>query len=97
MRMTLQRYVAGKEDTMRTALRVARLKKGLTQEDVAKAIGVTRAFYGMIETGTRNPTLELAKRIAIFFASDVETLFFDSECHGTMHAEQAATLSVART
>ena len=68
---------------MRTALRIARLSRKLTQEDVAKALGISRSMYSMIEIGLRNPTLAIAQKLALFFATDIETLFFDSHCHET--------------
>ncbi|MFW6009128.1 MAG: helix-turn-helix transcriptional regulator [archaeon] len=60
---------------MRKELKEQRVKRGWTQEDVAKKCNVTRAFYGHIETGKRNPTLKLAFRIAKLFNESVENLF----------------------
>ncbi|TEB13418.1 helix-turn-helix transcriptional regulator [Pelotomaculum propionicicum] len=64
---------------MRQRLIGLREKSGFTQEEVAKKVGVSRSFYGLIETGTRNPTYGLAKKIAEFFEVDVEVLFLDLE------------------
>lgn len=61
---------------MRKKLIVLRKEKGLTQRQVADQLGVTRSFYGMIETGDRNPTLDLARRIAELFGTSVDELFF---------------------
>lgn len=55
-----------------------RKSRGLTQKDVAEKLGITTSFYGMIEVGSRNPTLELAKNIADFFGLDIENIFFDN-------------------
>ena len=38
----------------RTNLRIFRVKNKLSQEQMAKRIGVTRATYSAIEKGTRN-------------------------------------------
>jgi putative transcriptional regulator len=53
----------------------SRKKANLTQQAVADRLGIGRSFYGMIESGARNPTLQPAKRIADLFDSDINTLF----------------------
>lgn len=58
-------------------LKELRIQRSLTQEQVAKALGITTSYYGMIEIGTRNPTLKLAKKIADFFNKPIEEIFFD--------------------
>ena len=37
-------------------LQAARKLKGLTQEDVADKVGVSRTYYAQIERGERNPS-----------------------------------------
>lgn len=49
---------------MRTFLKEARNKKGLTQRDVADAVNINCAAYSNIEIGKRNPSVKLAKKIA---------------------------------
>lgn len=56
-------------------LRQIREAKGLEQKEVAKAINKTQACYSFIESGSRNPTVELAQRIADVLDFDW-TLFF---------------------
>lgn len=51
---------------MRNKLIEKRNKIKLTQADVAKELDITRAFYDHIETGKRNPTLKLAKKLQTF-------------------------------
>lgn len=58
----------------RTELRKVRGKK--RQREVAEAVGITTSYYGMIEKGVRNPSLNLAKRIADFYCEKLEDLFF---------------------
>lgn len=43
-----------------------RTEKGLTQQDLAEAIDVTRATIIALEKGNYNPSLELAFRLANF-------------------------------
>lgn len=45
-------------------LKAARKNAGKSQEQVAKAIGVTQAAYSYYECGYKTPTLPVAKRIA---------------------------------
>lgn len=63
---------------VRSELKRLRTERGLTQSEVAKALGITRQFYGMIESGDRNPTVDLAIAIANLFCASVEDLFADA-------------------
>ena len=56
-------------------LNVFRAEQRMTQEQLAKEIGVTRATIIAIERGDYNPSLELAFRIARFFKTDINTIF----------------------
>ena len=38
-------------------LKAARLKKGMSQQDVADALGIAKSTYSMWETGNREPNL----------------------------------------
>jgi putative transcriptional regulator len=57
------------------SLNVARAEKRITQEQLAKEIGITRATVIAIEGGGYNPSLELAFRIARFFGKDINEIF----------------------
>ena len=41
-----------------------RKEKGLTQEQLAEKIGVSRAVLGVVESGLRAPSKEMAKEVA---------------------------------
>jgi len=56
-------------------LPVFRAETKLTQEQLAKAIGVTRATIVAIEGSGYNPSLELAFRIARYFKTDINHIF----------------------
>jgi len=60
---------------VRRALLEARKSLGLTQAEVARRVGLTRAAYVNIERGTKNPSLETALRIASVLGRSVEELF----------------------
>ena len=66
---------------MKNRLRELREWKGLTQEDLAKALGVTRQTIIAIEKGKYNPSLELAFKMARFFNVKIEDIFiYEGEC-----------------
>lgn len=50
---------------MRHWLKIFREKKGMTQEEVAKLVGISRSAYGHIESGERGVTVTNAKKIAM--------------------------------
>lgn len=55
-----------------------RIKKGLSQLDLARAIGVARQTINMIENDKYNPTLELCINLAKALETDLNNLFWDS-------------------
>lgn len=59
----------------------------LTQEDLAKAIGVTRQTVIAMEKGKYNPSLELAFRIARYFKVSIENVFIYEENDDKMKRE----------
>lgn len=62
----------------RTSLIELRKSKKLHQKDVAKAMGITTSYYGMIELGVRTPNLKLAQNIAEFLGEKIDVIFFVS-------------------
>ena len=60
-------------------MKIARIEKDLSQEQLAVLLGVTRQTIGLIESGSYNPTLKL--RIAICKALDktLDELFWPEE------------------
>lgn len=68
--------------TIANRLPVFRAERRLTQEQLAKEIGVTRATIIAIEGGGYNPSLELAFRLARYFKADINEIFFvEDECN----------------
>ncbi len=60
---------------MRNDVRELRTDKGLRQEDLAKAMRVSRQTINAIETGRYLPSLPLAIALARYFGRPVEELF----------------------
>jgi len=52
-----------------------RSKVGITQEDLAEAVGVTRQTIIAIEKGNYTPSVILALKIAKFFKKPLEEIF----------------------
>ena len=68
---------------MENNLRVLRAIKDITQEDLASALGVTRQTILAIENGKYNPSLDLAFKIAKYFETTIEQVFFYKESGST--------------
>lgn len=51
-----------------------RKKKGRTQEEIAKILGITRPAYTAYETGKRNPDYETLEKIANYYEVSVDYL-----------------------
>ena len=64
---------------MKTKLKVFRAMRDLTQEALAKELGVTRQTVIAIEKGKYNPSLELAFKMARFFDTTIEEIFVFEE------------------
>lgn len=60
-------------------IKVARVEKGWTQQDLADRIGATRQTIGLIEKGEYNPTLKLCIRIARALHRTLDQLFWEEE------------------
>ena len=60
---------------MENSIRSLRKAVGLTQEDLAQALGVTRQTINAIENDKYDPTLGLAMRLARFLNTPVEDIF----------------------
>lgn len=60
---------------MRNDLRERRDEAGLSQADLAEAVGVTRQTINAIERERYDPSLELAFDLADFFECRIEDLF----------------------
>lgn len=51
-----------------------RLRKGLSQAEVAKALGVSSVVFSRYETGTRQPSIDMLIQLADIFGCSVDHL-----------------------
>ena len=60
-------------------MKAARAAVGLSQADLAEAVGVTRQTIGLIEAGGYNPTLNLCVVICKALRVTLNDLFWEDE------------------
>lgn len=72
---------------MKTKLKVYRAMHDLTQEDLAREIGITRQTIIAIEKGKYNPSLELAFKIARYFEVSIEDIFVYDQNLGSIEGK----------
>jgi putative transcriptional regulator len=58
-------------------MKIARMERDMKQEDLAKAVGVTRQTIGLIEAGAYNPTLKLCIAICKALGKTLNDLFWE--------------------
>jgi putative transcriptional regulator len=56
-----------------------RKQRGINQEELAKALEVSRQTIGSLENGRYNPSIRLAFKIARFFGMTIEEIFIYEE------------------
>ena len=64
---------------MTNRIEALRRERGIRQEDLAQALGVSRQTIISLEKAKYNPSLALALRLARYFAMPVEAIFDDSD------------------
>ena len=64
---------------MKNRLEKIRKSKGITQEELANALEVSRQTVGSLENGRYNPSIILAFKIARFFEVSIEEVFIYEE------------------
>lgn len=65
---------------MKNDIRVLRSERGLSQAELAVAMGVSRQTINAIETGRYLPSLPLAIALCQHFSRRVEEVFHIEEC-----------------
>ncbi|MBR2781426.1 MAG: helix-turn-helix transcriptional regulator [Eubacteriaceae bacterium] len=64
---------------MDNRIEALRKGRGLTQQDLARHLGVSRQTIISLENGKYNPSILLAHSIAVFFDSTIEEVFIFEE------------------
>lgn len=65
-------------------MKLARVEKDLSQEQLAQLVGVTRQTIGMIETGKFNPSLQLCLSICRVLGKTLNDLFWEDNLDETI-------------
>ena len=60
-------------------MKIARIEKDLSQEQLAEKLGVTRQTIGLIEAGSYNPSLKLCVAICKALDKTLDELFWPEE------------------
>lgn len=68
-----------REVRMKNRLEELRRERGIKQEDLAKALEVSRQTIGSLENGRYNPSILLAFKIARYFHMAIEDIFIYEE------------------
>ena len=69
-----------------------RIEKGVTQEEVATAIGVAKSTFAKYDRGEREPNFETLKKIAQYFQTTTDYLLGLSE---VMHQDKTRQLAIS--
>ena len=62
-----------------------RTRKGLTQAEVASALGVSSVVYSRYETGSRQPSIDILIQLADIFGVTVDYLLGRGRTSRTLH------------
>ncbi len=58
-------------------MKIARIELDMSQDELAKAVGVTRQTIGLIEAGNYNPSLNLCILICRILGKTLNDLFWE--------------------
>lgn len=64
---------------MKNRIEEIRSERGVKQEELAKALGVSRQTISSLENGRYNPSIGLAYKVAKFFGKTIEEVFVFEE------------------
>ena len=67
---------------MNNRIRELRAVHNLTQEELARQVGVRRETIVFLEKGKYNPSLQLARDISLVFHLSIEEIFYPEVKHG---------------
>ena len=64
-------------EVKRKNLKIARIKKDMSQKDLAEKIGVSTQAISDFERGVINPSFETMKKISVALEISVDDIFFE--------------------
>ena len=64
---------------MKNRIEEIRKARGVNQEKLAKALGVSRQTISSLENGRYNPSIELAYKLSKYFGMTIEEVFIFEE------------------
>lgn len=64
---------------MAITIKAARVNVGLTQEEAAKELGITRATLANYESGKTTPSITMGQKIASLYKTSVDDLIFSAD------------------
>jgi len=64
---------------MKNRIEAIRKERGILQDEMAKAMGVSRQTISSLENGRYNPSIMLAYKIAKYFGMSIEEVFIFEE------------------
>ena len=64
---------------MKNRIEEIRKARGVNQEELAKALGVSRQTISSLENGRYNPSIELAYKLSKYFGMTIEEFFIFEE------------------
>ncbi len=64
---------------MKNRIEEIRKARGVNQEELAKALGVSRQTISSLENGRYNPSIELAYKLSKYFGMMIEEVFIFEE------------------
>jgi putative transcriptional regulator len=68
---------------MDNSLKQLRKTRNIKQVDLAESLGVTNDYLSLIERGARTPGFKLAKKIADYFDTTIDSVFFNNASNKT--------------
>ncbi len=67
---------------MKNRIEEIRRERGILQEELARALKVSRQTISSLERGRYNPSIYLAHNIAVYFGMTIEEIFIFEEVEG---------------
>ena len=64
---------------MKNRIEEIRKARGVNQEELAKALGVSRQTISSLKNGRYNPSIELAYKLSKYFGMTIEEVFIFEE------------------